>query len=188
MAKFLVVVSLLVGAFGAGYYLGQRPVGTLQRTVAELQQSVKDVSRNVMDTTLGIERDLREALGRDLVQPAGLHRHGAGVVLEEQAAGRKIERVVGIDHLRRREVLDGVELAQSARKALLVQVRRAGVVLRRAVARCGGRRRRLRAPAARGALLRLDGRAARAVAPPAPGGSGTAGFSSSGSSRKKSAS
>lgn len=63
MAKFLVVVLLLVGAFGAGYYLGQRPVGTLQRTVAELQQSLKDVSRNVMDTTLGIERDLRRRQG-----------------------------------------------------------------------------------------------------------------------------
>ena len=63
MAKFLLVVSLLIGAFGAGYYLGQRPVGTLQRTVAELQQSLKDVSRNVMDTTLGIERDLRRRQG-----------------------------------------------------------------------------------------------------------------------------
>ncbi len=63
MAKFLVVVLLLIGAFGAGYYLGQRPVGTLQRTVAELQQSLKDVSRNVLDTTLGIERDLRRRQG-----------------------------------------------------------------------------------------------------------------------------
>jgi len=63
MAKFLIVVVLLGGAFGAGYYLGQRPVGTLQRTVAELQQSLKDVSRNVLDTTLGIERDLRRRQG-----------------------------------------------------------------------------------------------------------------------------
>lgn len=63
MAKFLVVVLLLVGAFGSGYYLGQRPVGTLQRTVAELQQSMKDVSRNVMDTTLSLERDLRRRQG-----------------------------------------------------------------------------------------------------------------------------
>jgi hypothetical protein len=63
MAKFLIVVVLLVGAFAAGYYLGQRPVGTLQRTVAELQQSMKDLSRNVLDTTLGIERDLRRRQG-----------------------------------------------------------------------------------------------------------------------------
>ena len=63
MVKFLAVVLLLVGAFGAGYYLGQRPVGTLQRTVAELQQSLKDMSRNVLDTTLGIERDLRKRQG-----------------------------------------------------------------------------------------------------------------------------
>jgi len=63
MVKFFTVVLLLVGAFGAGYYLGQRPVGTLQRTVAELQQSLKDMSRNVMDTTLGIERDLRKRQG-----------------------------------------------------------------------------------------------------------------------------
>jgi hypothetical protein len=63
MVKFFAVVLLLVGAFGAGYYLGQRPVGTLQRTVAELQQSLKDTSRNVLDTTLGIERDLRRRQG-----------------------------------------------------------------------------------------------------------------------------
>ncbi len=63
MVKFFAVVLLLVGAFGAGYYLGQRPVGTLQRTVAELQQSLKDMSRNVLDTTLGIERDLRKRQG-----------------------------------------------------------------------------------------------------------------------------
>jgi hypothetical protein len=63
MAKFLGMVLLLIGAFGAGYYFGQRPVGTLQRTIAELQQSLKDVSRNVMDTTMGIERDLRRRQG-----------------------------------------------------------------------------------------------------------------------------
>jgi hypothetical protein len=63
MVKFLSVLLLLVGVFGAGYYVGQRPVGTLQRTVAELQQSLKDVSRNVLDTTLGIERDLRRRQG-----------------------------------------------------------------------------------------------------------------------------
>ncbi|MFO0700994.1 MAG: hypothetical protein U0236_17360 [Nitrospira sp.] len=59
MAKFLTIFLLLVGAFGAGYYVGQRPVGTLQRSVSDLQQSLKDVSKNVMDTTLGLERDLR---------------------------------------------------------------------------------------------------------------------------------
>ena len=63
MVKFLTVLLLIVGAFGAGYYMGQRPVGTLQRTVAELQQSLKDVSRNVLDTTLGIERDLHRRQG-----------------------------------------------------------------------------------------------------------------------------
>ena len=63
MVKFFGVLLLLVGAFGAGYYFGQRPVGTLQRTVAELQQSLKDVSRNVVDTTLVIERDLRRRQG-----------------------------------------------------------------------------------------------------------------------------
>lgn len=63
MAKFLTVLVLLVAAFGAGYYVGQRPVGTLQQSVANLQQSLKEVSRNVMDTTLGIERDLRRRQG-----------------------------------------------------------------------------------------------------------------------------
>ncbi|HMS83416.1 MAG TPA: hypothetical protein PKD12_07170 [Nitrospira sp.] len=59
MAKFLTVLLLLVGAFGAGYYVGQRPVGTLQQSVSDLRESLKDVSKNVMDTTLDLERDLR---------------------------------------------------------------------------------------------------------------------------------
>ena len=63
MAKFLTVLFLLADAFGAGYYVGQRPVGTLQQSVSDLQQSLKEVSKNVMDTTLGIERDLRRRQG-----------------------------------------------------------------------------------------------------------------------------
>jgi len=63
MLKFIGVVLLVIGAFGAGYYFGQRPVGTLQQTVSDLQQSLKDLSRNVLDTTLGIERDLRRRQG-----------------------------------------------------------------------------------------------------------------------------
>lgn len=63
MKKFMGVLLLVIGAFGAGYYLGQRPVGTLQRTVSDLQQSLKDLSRNALDTTLGIERDLRRRQG-----------------------------------------------------------------------------------------------------------------------------
>ena len=63
MAKFLTVLLLLGGAFGAGYYVGQRPVGTLQQSVSDLQQSLKEVSKNVVDTTLGIERDLRRRQG-----------------------------------------------------------------------------------------------------------------------------
>lgn len=63
MLKFIVVVLLIIGAFSAGYYFGQRPVGTLQHTVSDLQQSLKDLSRNVLDTTLGVERDLRRRQG-----------------------------------------------------------------------------------------------------------------------------
>jgi len=63
MLKFIGVVLLVIGAFGAGYYFGQRPVGTLQQTVSDLQQALKDLSRNVLDTTLGIERDLRRRQG-----------------------------------------------------------------------------------------------------------------------------
>jgi len=63
MNKFIGLLLLVVGAFGGGYYFGQRPVGTLQQTVSDLQQSLKDVSRNVVDTTMGIERDLRQRQG-----------------------------------------------------------------------------------------------------------------------------
>ncbi|MEC4890177.1 MAG: hypothetical protein RI101_08985 [Nitrospira sp.] len=77
MFKFLMMLILLAASFGAGYYFGQRPVGTLQQTVshlserwtvsqktiAELQQSIKNLSHNVVDTTIGIERDLRRRQG-----------------------------------------------------------------------------------------------------------------------------
>ena len=63
MRKFMGVVLLVIGAFGAGFYFGQRPVGTLQQTVSDLQQSLKDLSRSALDTTLGIERDLRRRQG-----------------------------------------------------------------------------------------------------------------------------
>jgi len=77
MRKFIGVVLLVIGAFGAGYYFGQRPVGTLQQTVSDLsarlaisqktivdfQQSLKDLSRNALDTTLEIDRDLRRRQG-----------------------------------------------------------------------------------------------------------------------------
>lgn len=59
MLKFVGVVLLAVASFAGGYYIGQRPVGTLQQTVSDLQQSIKVLSRNVLDTTMGIERDLR---------------------------------------------------------------------------------------------------------------------------------
>jgi hypothetical protein len=63
MVKFIGIILLLTGSFTAGYYFGQRPVGTLQRTVTDLQKSLKDVPRNVLDTTIEIERDLRRRQG-----------------------------------------------------------------------------------------------------------------------------
>ena len=63
MLKFLGTLILIAAAFGAGYFVGQRPVGTLQQTVTDLQQSITKLSRNVLDTTQGIERDLRRRQG-----------------------------------------------------------------------------------------------------------------------------
>ena len=63
MLKFLGIVLLIAASFSAGYYVGQRPVGTLQQTVSDLQQSVTKLTRNVLDTTQGIERDLRRRQG-----------------------------------------------------------------------------------------------------------------------------
>ncbi|MDH5626082.1 MAG: hypothetical protein OEY21_08245, partial [Nitrospira sp.] len=73
MRKFIVILLLLAIAFAAGYYAGQRPVGTLQETVSNLsqrlaiseetigdvRQSLKKLSENALEATLGIERDLR---------------------------------------------------------------------------------------------------------------------------------
>ena len=63
MLKFLGTLILIAASFGAGYYVGQRPVGTLQHTVSDLQESITKLSRNVLDTTQGIERDLRRRQG-----------------------------------------------------------------------------------------------------------------------------
>jgi hypothetical protein len=52
MLKLLGWVVLLTTVFGLGYYVGQHPIGELQKTIA-------DLTRNVRDTTLGFERTLR---------------------------------------------------------------------------------------------------------------------------------
>jgi hypothetical protein len=77
MAKFIVILLLIACSFGAGYYVGQKPVGTLQTTVSDLskrlaisevtiegfQQSLKKLSIDALDTTIRIERDLRRRQG-----------------------------------------------------------------------------------------------------------------------------
>ena len=77
MAKFIVILLLISCSFGAGYYVGQKPVGTLQATVSDLskqlaiseetiggfQQSVKKLSKDALDATMRIERDLRRRQG-----------------------------------------------------------------------------------------------------------------------------
>ena len=77
MAKFIVILVLLGCSFVVGYYVGQKPVGTLQATVSDLskrlaiseetiegfQQSVKKLSKDALDATMRIERDLRRRQG-----------------------------------------------------------------------------------------------------------------------------
>lgn len=77
MLKFITMLLLTAGAFAAGYYAGQRPVGSLQETVSDLsarlaisektiedfRQSLKNLSQNALDATFGIERDLRRRQG-----------------------------------------------------------------------------------------------------------------------------
>ncbi len=93
MWKFLGVVVLMAASAGAGYYFGQRPVGTLQRTVSDLQQSVKDVSQNALDTAMGIERDLRrrqalvEAKSRLVQAKSNIFERNFGDAAKELAEG-----------------------------------------------------------------------------------------------------
>jgi hypothetical protein len=77
MAKFIAILLLIACSFGAGYYVGQKPVGTLQATVSDMskrlaiseetiegfQQSVKKLSKDALDATMRIERDLRKRQG-----------------------------------------------------------------------------------------------------------------------------
>lgn len=118
MFKFLLFLMLLAASFGAGYYFGQRPVGTLQQTVShlserwtgsqktieELQQSIKTLSHNVVGTTIGIERDLRRRQGlveakSRLVQAKiqVLDRNFGAAAKELVQAGEALEQAVKDD-------------------------------------------------------------------------------------------
>ena len=77
MVKFIIILVLIACSFGAGYYLGQEPVGTLQTNVSDLskrlaisketiegfQQLVKKLSKDVLDATMRNERDLSRRQG-----------------------------------------------------------------------------------------------------------------------------
>lgn len=63
MLKFLGFMLIVTVSFASGYYVGQRPVGSLQQTIVDLRRSLMELSRNVLDTTVGIERDLRRRQG-----------------------------------------------------------------------------------------------------------------------------
>ena len=77
MAKFIFILLLIACSFGAGYYVGQKPVGTLQANVSDLskrlaiseetvegfQKSVMKLSKDALDATMRIEQDLRKRQG-----------------------------------------------------------------------------------------------------------------------------
>lgn len=77
MFKLFLLLLLLSAAFGAGYYLGQRPVGNLEKTISDLSkrlaaseelvsaihQSVKNLSQGAAETAKTIERDFRRRQG-----------------------------------------------------------------------------------------------------------------------------
>ncbi|HJU05350.1 MAG TPA: hypothetical protein VJ692_09365 [Nitrospiraceae bacterium] len=56
MLKFFGLLTLLVLAFGLGYYTGQRPF-------SDVRKIVTDLSRTLLDTTVGVERNLRAHQG-----------------------------------------------------------------------------------------------------------------------------
>ncbi|MCP9456454.1 MAG: hypothetical protein NNA18_10155 [Nitrospira sp.] len=77
MFKFFFLLLLLAASFAAGYYVGQRPVGSLEKTVSDLSkrltaseklvgtisQSVKNLSQGAAETVTTIERDIRRRQG-----------------------------------------------------------------------------------------------------------------------------
>lgn len=56
MLRFIGLLVLLAASFALGYMTGQLPLHPLSEKVREL-------SKNVLDTTLGLERDLRQRQG-----------------------------------------------------------------------------------------------------------------------------
>ncbi len=101
MWKLAIVLALITLSFGAGFYFGQRPVGTLEETVSDLQHSLKDTSRSIIDTTMGIERDLRRRQGlidskSRLVQAKSelLDKNFGGAAKQLGEAAETLEKVV----------------------------------------------------------------------------------------------
>lgn len=56
MLKILGWLVLLGATFAGGYYAGQHSIG-------DLKKSVTDLSRNIVDTTIGLERTIRQRQG-----------------------------------------------------------------------------------------------------------------------------
>lgn len=106
MLKFFATLLLMAASFSAGYFVGQRPVGTLQQTISDLQQSITKLSRNVLDTTQGIEHDLRRR--------QGLVDAKSRVV---QAKANLFERNFGDAARELGEAVTGLELATKNAKA-----------------------------------------------------------------------
>ncbi|MCP9472389.1 MAG: hypothetical protein NNA30_06635 [Nitrospira sp.] len=151
MFKFLILLFLLAASFGAGYYVGQRPVGTLEKTVSDLskrlaaseklvgevRQSVKNLSQSALDAARSIERDHRRRQGLTDAQ-SQLAQAKTDVVDRNygDAAGKLAEAVKAVEQSSQAsrdsaEVDALLDLAASLREARLELARGKSVPLKK---------------------------------------------------------
>jgi len=114
MLRFLGLVVFIGAAFGLGYYIGQRPI-------SELKKTVRDMSRDVLDTTLGIERNLRQRQG--LVDAKSRLVQAKSDLLDRNFGNAAKELAEAVDHLEKASSADRDSGRVSSIKPLVARVR-----------------------------------------------------------------
>lgn len=114
MLRFLGLVVLIGTTFVLGYYIGQRPI-------SELRKTVRDLSRDVLDTTLGIERNLRQRHG--LVDAKSRLIQAKSELLDRNFGNAAKELAEAVDHLEKASSVERDSGRTSSIKPLVARIR-----------------------------------------------------------------
>lgn len=120
MLRFLGLVVLIGATFALGYYIGQRPI-------SELKKTVRDLSRDVLDTTLGVERNLRQRQG--LVDAKSRLVQAKSELLDRNFGNAAKELAEAVDHLEKASNAERDSGRVSSIKPLVARVHEAQLEL-----------------------------------------------------------